>query len=360
MDTNNNSLIPFGDLLNKISQNPALSFLVTRNFKRKIMKNAIVDKAIAEYEAKKEIDHEIAKREKPDAFAEFLNNYNQNEESFPLRSLKNVVEHSMWQQMNRDYIAIEAYKELNDSNNYDAKVPPSEDFMASFFDHASNISKEDVQKLWGKILAQEIINPGSFSLYTLNVLKRMERYDIENFSIVAEFLFGNVLLCPYANIPTFGGFEPEYRKKEPRSIWNAFEVTGALGLTQGPNEGKYISVDSMYLKNITIRHGTISLKIPKKYQLLIFATEPHHSFFELIPVLNLYHPHLYGTSMIMSDLYSLGIQFRIKINKPTDSMLFLGNYSGACKIVDNKGIEVQPDKSKLKNSEIMKKYIQVI
>ena len=81
------------------------------------------------------------------------------------------------------------------------------------FDHASNISKEDVQKLWGKILAQEIINPGSFSLYTLNVLKRMERYDIENFSIVAEFLFGNVLLCPYANIPTFGGFEPEYSKK---------------------------------------------------------------------------------------------------------------------------------------------------
>ena len=52
--------------------------------------------------------------------------------SFSLRSLKNVVEHSMWQQMNRDYIAIEAYKELNDSNNYDAKVPPSEDLWRHF------------------------------------------------------------------------------------------------------------------------------------------------------------------------------------------------------------------------------------
>jgi len=52
-----------------------------------------------------------------------------------------------------------------------------------FFDVVGNISNEDLQQLWGKVLANEIAKPKACSLRTLDMIRKME---IKNARILYE------------------------------------------------------------------------------------------------------------------------------------------------------------------------------
>ena len=59
--------------------------------------------------------------------------------------------------------------------------PVSPNWRRKFFLEAENVCEEDIQFLWGKVLAGEIAKPGSFSLRTLDVLKGLSRSEAEMF-----------------------------------------------------------------------------------------------------------------------------------------------------------------------------------
>lgn len=63
--------------------------------------------------------------------------------------------------------------------------PLDEDWIARFFRIAEDISTEQMQTLWGRILAGEVKHPGSFSLRTLDILRNIGYRDAEIFSRVA-------------------------------------------------------------------------------------------------------------------------------------------------------------------------------
>lgn len=56
---------------------------------------------------------------------------------------------------------------------------PDEDWISRFFSSAQDVSSEQMQELWGRILAGEIRRPGSFSLKTLDFVRNMTRQDAE-------------------------------------------------------------------------------------------------------------------------------------------------------------------------------------
>ncbi len=66
--------------------------------------------------------------------------------------------------------------------------PVDEDWVTRFFDSVSDVSSDEMQLIWGKILAGEVNIPGSFSLRTLEAVKNMNRQDAEMFVKVAPFL----------------------------------------------------------------------------------------------------------------------------------------------------------------------------
>lgn len=59
--------------------------------------------------------------------------------------------------------------------------PVSADWRRKFFKEAENVCEEDMQILWGKVLAGEISSPGSFSLRTLDTLRQLSRAEAELF-----------------------------------------------------------------------------------------------------------------------------------------------------------------------------------
>ena len=66
-----------------------------------------------------------------------------------------------------------AYQELEDE---DAPAQePDHDWTARFFSDVQDISSEEMQILWAKVLTGEVKNPGSTSLKSLNILKTLDQ-----------------------------------------------------------------------------------------------------------------------------------------------------------------------------------------
>lgn len=96
------------------------------------------------------------------------------------------------------------FQELKKQNNIDNVVgyaaqdlsnekvvseqPVDIDWVTRFFDSVSDVSSEDMQRIWGKILAGEVKQPGSFSLRTLETVRNMSQKDAELFMKVVPFL----------------------------------------------------------------------------------------------------------------------------------------------------------------------------
>ena len=65
---------------------------------------------------------------------------------------------------------------------------PDPDWTARFFDYVQDVSSEDMQKIWAKILAGEVESPGRTSLRTLDTLRNMNKRDAEMFRDICDFV----------------------------------------------------------------------------------------------------------------------------------------------------------------------------
>jgi hypothetical protein len=66
-------------------------------------------------------------------------------------------------------------------------TPVNPDWTTTFFESCQDVSDDDMQRLWAKLLAGEIARPGSYSLKTLNVLKSLTKSDAELFTRLCSF-----------------------------------------------------------------------------------------------------------------------------------------------------------------------------
>lgn len=91
----------------------------------------------------------------------------------------------IYKQNNRDSIVSHAVQLLENVNDV-SDEPVDPDWMFQFIDCASNIAKEEMQKLWGKVLAGEVKKPGSFSRRTLDTLKNLSTEEAKLLENVAK------------------------------------------------------------------------------------------------------------------------------------------------------------------------------
>jgi len=93
----------------------------------------------------------------------------------------------MKKQQNIESVVSDAYLELEGKNGT-SREPVDEDWVSSFFDFVANVSNEQMQKIWGKILAGEVIQPGSFSIRTLDILRKLTQREAQLFSSFAPYV----------------------------------------------------------------------------------------------------------------------------------------------------------------------------
>ncbi len=94
-------------------------------------------------------------------------------------------------QTNIEAVLSNAYCDLeNEPPVNDDPIDP--DWLIRFFNSVEDISNEQMQYLWGKILAGEIKQPNSFSMRTLNIIKNLTQSEAELFREVSPYIF----TCP--------------------------------------------------------------------------------------------------------------------------------------------------------------------
>ena len=109
-------------------------------------------------------------------------------------------------QLNIESVVKKAATQLGDT-----EVPNDEtdhDWTAHFFNHVQDVSSEEMQSLWAKVLAGEVERAGSTSIRTLGILRNLDQSTARLFRI---FCSGCVFLCIEgrtlvdARVPSLGG-----------------------------------------------------------------------------------------------------------------------------------------------------------
>lgn len=86
----------------------------------------------------------------------------------------------------------------NQNHTEETSQKLSFDWFVRFFEEAGNISDEQVQDLWAKVLAGEIRHPGTFSLRFVDTLRNLSKEDGETIQTLASYaikLDKNFYLC---------------------------------------------------------------------------------------------------------------------------------------------------------------------
>ena len=114
------------------------------------------------------------------------------EQASPLAIMhRNRIAQEIRSEVNVSKALLMAEAELED----DPQAPPDrtvdEDWLFRWRDSACMVSSEELQSLWGRVLAGEIKSPGSFSLRTLEFLKNISHEEALRIAKVAPFVVSN-------------------------------------------------------------------------------------------------------------------------------------------------------------------------
>jgi len=95
------------------------------------------------------------------------------------RAAERVRKREEKRQANLEAITSQAARELPEAVS---DTPVDDDWTTQFFNHSQDVSNQQMQTLWARLLAGEVAKPGSFSLRTLGIVKVMSKDDANLFT----------------------------------------------------------------------------------------------------------------------------------------------------------------------------------
>jgi hypothetical protein len=114
----------------------------------------------------------------------------------------------------------------------DGRDPPAEaiadDWLLRWRENAAAVNSDDLQSLWGKVLAGEVQAPGQFSLRVLDFLRNLSQAEAKELELLSRVTTGEVILRCDAEIAAIGITRGILEAAEELGILNG---TGAMGLS---------------------------------------------------------------------------------------------------------------------------------
>jgi hypothetical protein len=106
------------------------------------------------------------------------------------RIQERIIYREVKKQDNIDAVTKIAVEQLQDVKKV-SNDPVNEDWTVRFFNIVEDVSDEQMQQLWGKILAGEVKTPNSFSIHTIEFLKNMTKSEAELFTKIANYIINS-------------------------------------------------------------------------------------------------------------------------------------------------------------------------
>lgn len=130
----------------------------------------------------------------------------------------------------------------------------SKTWEAAFWNYARGIRDEEAMQQWGRLLAEEIKQPGKISIRTLEILRSLSSRSAKNFRELSQYAFSSILV-PWSD------------KNLPINI-NAYDV-GLLASSGLLMDDKVFTVNNKVL--FTNRHFSVALTVTEKYSFSVLS-----------------------------------------------------------------------------------------
>lgn len=235
-DISREDLVHAGELVNTASKNLFVQKfldLIGKRFQRKIdQKDKQIDAvdevkqktnkliATAEAEVKADLIRFKGELDKGEMLAAFIKRSDHRLLSERVRkdyNLENVLS------MVQDELEVEGKQ--NEQPPVEENKDVNEDWFTRWTSIVEDVSVEETQRIWAKILAGEIKKPGTFSVRTLEVLRNLSQYEAQSFAKLCEY----VIALPSESTAFVLGDKGEIHKAVKLSF-NELKALGEAGL----------------------------------------------------------------------------------------------------------------------------------
>lgn len=200
-------------------------------------------------------------------------------------------------QLNIENVTAFAAEELKNEQPV-TDEPIDEDWTTRFFSIAEDVSNEEMQALWGKILAGEIKQPKSYSLRTLELIRNLSKNEADVFMKAANF----AVKCGNTNF-LFKGKDSKLLKEKYNISYSDTALLTEIGLLQPgtfvnyqlfqqPEDSQHVFTAGNIVIIAKIKANTPTIKMPVD----VFSNAGN----ELLKLINSNPPMDYLTSIANS------------------------------------------------------------
>jgi len=141
----------------------------------------------------------------------------------------------------------------------DPQTPPEqgvdEDWLFTWRDYAGQVSADDLQRLWGSVLAGEVKSPGKYSLRTLEFLKMLSKSEAELISKLASYVIdGRVARDQQQYLDGVGLNFSKLLKMQDLGVISGTESLGLTTSYKTVVEGKFVKLLASDGKALLVEH----------------------------------------------------------------------------------------------------------
>lgn len=143
-----------------------------------------------------------------------------------------------------------------------SEEPIEDDWLYSWRDYAGRVSSDELQDLWGRILAGEVKQPGSYSMRTLEFLKGLSKSEALLISKAARFVIaGRIFRKKDKFLESEGINFSQLMFLQDIGVMSGVEATGLTSTIGSLNEDKFFQVLVSNKKVIILEHDDQSKSI---------------------------------------------------------------------------------------------------
>ena len=169
---------------------------------------------------------------------------------------------------NRIAVADAVRKEVNvakavlhaeDDLKNDPTAPPEknveEDWLYRWRDYAGSVSSDDLQQLWGRILAGEVKSPGSYSYRLLDFVRNLTKEEAGLIERIAPFVISGVILREPKDVLTKAGVSFDVLMDlQDLGVISGVEALGLQVQYNSNDKTRYVRLLTSYGKGLLIEH----------------------------------------------------------------------------------------------------------
>lgn len=173
----------------------------------------------------------------------------------------------------REINAAKAIIFAEEQLSIDPQDPPTrnidDDWLFTWREHAGKVSTEDLQRLWGSVLAGEVKSPGKYSIRTLEFLKTLRKSEAEIISKLASFVIdGRIARAQKAYLESKGLHFSLLLVMQELGVLSGVEGIGLNTTYKSVVKGKFVRALVSHGKALIVEHDDSSKTLPLEIYML--------------------------------------------------------------------------------------------